>query len=125
MSKKYQPPFAGTPADGVKEVMEGLELTSIAVVIHQDDLRNQVIWSSVYNAVYGAEKRTPALVMERDNDTGVGEILQVQLLLTADRQREKETDEDENARGCKTFAVHQPLHDCMFVWAKQCHSCNE
>lgn len=80
--------------------MEGLALTSIAVVIHQNDLGNQVIRSSVYDAVDGAEKRTPALVMERDDDTGVGEILQVQLLLTADRQRENQTDKDENERGC-------------------------
>lgn len=69
--------------------MEGLDLTSIAVVIHQNDLSNQVIWSSVYDAVHSAQKRTPAFVMEWDNDTGVGEILQVQFLLTADRHREK------------------------------------
>ncbi|GAA6065424.1 uncharacterized [Tachysurus ichikawai] len=69
------------------------ELTSIAVVIHQNDLGNQVIWSSVCDTVDGAEKRTPALVMERDNDTGVGEILQIQSLLTADgRDKKKETD---------------------------------
>lgn len=41
--------------------------------------------------------------MERDNDTGVGEVLQVQLLLTADRHKGKkkkkiQTDKDEKIR---------------------------
>lgn len=95
--------------------MEALELTSVAVVIHQNDLGDQVIWGPVYNAVNGAEKRTPALVMERDDDAGVGKILQVQLLLTADRREEKETNKDDGARGCKTLSIHQLLHDYMFV----------
>lgn len=67
--------------------MLGSALTSIAVVVHQYDLGNQVIGGPVNDAVDGAEKRTPALVVERDNDAGVGEVLQVQLLLTADGQR--------------------------------------
>lgn len=47
-------------------------LTSVAEVIHQDDLCNQAVGSAVDDAVDGAQERSPALVMEGDDDARVG-----------------------------------------------------
>ncbi|TSX30734.1 hypothetical protein Baya_13711 [Bagarius yarrelli] len=47
-----------------------------------------MIRSSVYDAVDSAENRTPAFVMKRDDDAGVGKILQIEFLLTAERYRQ-------------------------------------
>lgn len=58
-------------------------LTSVAEVVHQDDLGDEVLRRAAGDTVYGPEQRRPALVVEGDDDAGVGQFLQVQLLLAA------------------------------------------
>ena len=47
--------------------------TLVAVVIHQDDLGDEAGRRAVQDAVDGPEERGPALVVEGDDDAGVGE----------------------------------------------------
>lgn len=52
---------------------------SVTEVIHQHDLGDQLRWGAVQHAVDGAEQGGPALVVEGDDDAGVGQCLQVAL----------------------------------------------
>lgn len=68
--------------------MEGEKLgemgpTSVTEVIHQDNLGNQLRGRAVQHAVNGAEEGGPALVVEGDDDAGVGERLQVAFAVAA------------------------------------------
>lgn len=49
--------------------------TSVTEVVHQDNLGDQLRGRAVQHAVNGAEKGGPALVVEGDDDAGVGERL--------------------------------------------------
>ena len=49
-----------------------------------------MVWCAVYNAVDSTQERAPTLVMEGDNDTGIGDVFQIQLLLTTVREVEIE-----------------------------------
>lgn len=66
---------AAEPADSVR--------TFVAEVVHQDDLCDELRRRAVEHAVDGPEQRRPALVVERDDDAGVGQLLCVQLLSAA------------------------------------------
>ncbi len=57
--------------------------TFVAEVVHEDDLGDELRRRAVEDAVNGAQQRRPALVMEGDDDAGVGKIFCVQLGLTA------------------------------------------
>ncbi len=65
--------------------------TFVAEVIDQDDLGDELWRRAVENAVNGPQQRRPALVMERDDDAGVGEFLCVQLLFTAAHKKNTHT----------------------------------
>lgn len=57
--------------------------TFVAEVVHQDDLCDEPRRGAVEDAVDGPQQRRPALVVEGDDDAGVGQLLRVQLLFTA------------------------------------------
>lgn len=57
--------------------------TFVAEVVDQDDLGYELRGGAVEHAVNSPQQRRPALVMERDDDAGVGQLLCVQLLFTA------------------------------------------
>lgn len=57
--------------------------TFVAEVVHQDDLGDELRRRAVEDAVDGPQQRRPALVVERDDDAGVGQLLGVQLPLAA------------------------------------------
>lgn len=57
--------------------------TFVAEVVDQDDLCDELWRRAVEHAVNGPQQRRPALVVERDDDAGVGQLLCVQLLFTA------------------------------------------
>ena len=57
--------------------------TSVAVVIHQDDFVDEVVGGPVGDGGDGPEQGGPALVVEGDDDAGVGKPVQVQLLSAA------------------------------------------
>lgn len=63
--------------------MGGVGPTSITEVINQHDLGDQLRGRAVQHAVDGAEEGGPALVVEGDDDAGVGECLQVALAVAA------------------------------------------
>lgn len=48
--------------------------TFVAEVVHEDDLGDELRRRAVEDAVNGAQQRRPALVMEGDDDAGVGKI---------------------------------------------------
>ena len=58
-------------------------LTFVAEVVDQDDLGHELRGRAVEDAVDGPQQRRPALVVERDDDAGVGQLLGVQLLSAA------------------------------------------
>lgn len=57
--------------------------TSITEVIDQHDLGDQLRGRAVQHAVDGAEEGGPALIVEGDDDAGVGECLQVAFAVAA------------------------------------------
>jgi len=57
--------------------------TLVTEVVHQQHLVEQLWWRAVHHAVHGPQQRRPALVVERDDDAGVGQRVRVQLQLTA------------------------------------------
>lgn len=59
--------------------LSGTGPTSVTEVIHQHDLGDQLRRGAVQHAVDGAEQGGPALVVEGDDDAGVGQCLQVAL----------------------------------------------
>lgn len=64
-----------------------LRLTSVTVVVHQDDLSDQVVGCAVGDAVEGSEQGGPAFVVEGDDNAGVWELFEIKLLLTARREK--------------------------------------
>lgn len=67
--------------------------TSIAEVVNQHNLGNQLRGRAVQHAVDSAQERGPALIVEGDDDAGVGERLQVALAVAA-RERDGGQGED-------------------------------
>lgn len=68
--------------------MEGGKLgergpTSVTEVVHEHNLGNQLRGRAVQHAVDGAQKGGPALIVEGDDDAGVGERLQVAFAFAA------------------------------------------
>lgn len=63
--------------------------TFVAEVVDQDDLGYEVWRRAIQHAVNGPEQRRPALVVERDDDGGVGQLLCIQLVFTATHGRHK------------------------------------
>lgn len=57
--------------------------TLVAEVVDEHDLGQELRRRAVQDAVNGAEERRPALVVEGDDDAGVGEVFGIQLRLTA------------------------------------------
>ncbi len=57
--------------------------TFVAEVVDQDDLCYELWRRAVEHAVNSPQQRRPALIMERDDDAGVGQLLCIQLLFTA------------------------------------------
>ena len=90
-------PHAGAAEDGknlpplwqvTERSVEGGKLgemgpTSVTEVVHQDNLGDQLRGRAVQHAVNGAEEGGPALVVEGDDDAGVGERLQVAFAVAA------------------------------------------
>ena len=63
--------------------------TFVAEVVDQDDLGDELWRRAVENAVDRPEQRRPALVVEGDDDAGVGELLCIQLPLAAAKRTQK------------------------------------
>lgn len=57
--------------------------TFVAEVVDQDDLGYELWGRAIQHAVNRPEQRRPALVVERDDDRGVGQLLCIQLVFTA------------------------------------------
>lgn len=57
--------------------------TSLAGVVHQQDLEQQMSGGAVNDAVDRPQQRAPGLVVEHDNDAGVGQLIWVNLGLAA------------------------------------------
>lgn len=66
-----------------------LRLTSVTVVVYQDDLSDQVVGCAVGDAVDGSEQGGPAFVVEGDDNAGVRELFEIKLLLTAGREKKE------------------------------------
>lgn len=66
--------------------------TSITEVVNQHNLGDQLRGRAVQHAVDGAQQGGPALIVEGDDDAGVGERLQVALAVAA---RERDTGDRE------------------------------
>lgn len=64
--------------------------TSLAGVVHKHDLHQQVPRRSVDDAVDGPQQRAPRLVMEDDDDAGVGQVVRVDLGLAAENKAVKQ-----------------------------------
>lgn len=62
--------------------------TFVAEVVDQDDLGEELRRRAVEHAVDGPQQRGPALVVERDDDAGVGQLLRVQLPFAAAQTQE-------------------------------------
>lgn len=57
--------------------------TFVAEVVDQDDLSYELWRRAVEHTVNRPQQRRPALVVEGDDDAGVGQLLGVELLFTA------------------------------------------
>lgn len=68
----------------------GALTTSLAGVVHQHDLHQQVPRRPVDGAVDGPQQRAPRLVVEDDDDTGVGQVVRVDLGLAAENEAVKQ-----------------------------------
>ena len=58
--------------------------TSLAGVVHQQDLQQQAAWRAADGAVHGAQEGAPGLVVEHYDDAGCGEVIRVHLRLAAE-----------------------------------------
>lgn len=67
--------------------------TSVTEVIDEHNLGDQLRGRAVQHAVHGAEEGGPALIVEGDDDAGVGERLQVTFAVAA-RGRHRGQGED-------------------------------
>lgn len=68
----------------------GALTTSLAGVVHQHDLHQQVPRRPVDGAVDGPQQRAPRLVVEDDDDAGVGQVVRVDLGLAAENEAVKQ-----------------------------------
>ena len=59
--------------------------TSLAGIVHEHDLHEQVSGGAVDDTVNGPQQGTPRLVVEHDDDAGVGQVVLEHLGLTAER----------------------------------------
>lgn len=82
--------------------------TSITEVIDQHDLGDQLRGWAVQHAVDGAEEGGPALIVEGDDDAGVGECLQVAFVVAA-RGRHR-------GQGKDRFSSHLVKRTRHVVW---------
>lgn len=57
--------------------------TFVTEVVHQYDLSDELRGRAIEHAVYCPEQGRPTLVVEWDDDAGVGQLLPIQLLFTA------------------------------------------
>lgn len=64
--------------------------TSVTEVIYEDDLRDEVVRRAVGDAVHRPQQGRPALVVEGNYYTGVGQVLQIQLLSAAEEEDEEQ-----------------------------------
>lgn len=68
-----------TPVTGQPEL-----LTSLAGVVHEHDLHQQVSGGAVDDAVDGAQQGAPGLVVKDNHNAGAGHVVGIHLCFTAD-----------------------------------------
>lgn len=67
--------------------------TSLAGIVHQDNLLQECVWRAVDDRVDRSQQRAPGLVVEHDDHAGAGKVIWIQLVL-APSEREKNGRED-------------------------------
>lgn len=79
----------------------GRVCTSLAGVVHQDNLLQKRVWRAVDDRVDGSQQRAPRLVVEDDDDAGAGKVIWIQLVLAPSER---------NQRRGGTFPMSEPQH---------------
>lgn len=84
--------------------------TSLAGIVHQDNLLQECVRRAVDDRVDRSQQRAPGLVVEHDDHAGAGKVIWIQLVLTPS-EREK-TGEKNQALGVVLQShTHTHIHD--------------
>lgn len=63
--------------------------TSLAGIVHQDNLLQKRVWRAVDDRVDGSQQRAPRLVVEHNDYAGAGKVIWIQLVLTPSERNQK------------------------------------
>lgn len=61
--------------------------TSLAGIIHQDNLLQECVWRAVDDRVDSSQQRAPCFVVEHNDHTGAGKVIWIQLVLTPSERK--------------------------------------
>lgn len=64
--------------------------TSLAGIVHQDNLLQECVWRAVDDRVDRSQQRAPGLVVEHDDHAGAGKVIWIQLVLTPSEREKQE-----------------------------------
>lgn len=67
-------------------------LTSLAGIVHEHDLHEQVSGGAVNDAVDGAQQGAPGLIVKDNHNAGVGHVVGIHLCFTADEAEQRQTE---------------------------------
>lgn len=80
--------------------------TSLAGIVHQDNLLQECVWRAVDDRVDSSQQRAPRLVVEHNDYTGAGKVIWIQLILTpSERKQERKSRVRTRFRIIDTFMI--------------------